>query len=331
MSNTNRPGLNLFLSGILLILISGEMAQADTRQIRVGVLAFGTVNWELDTVKYHGLDREQGVEIVVTKLSSKNANAIALQGGAVDAIVTDWLWVSRRRSSGADYSFVPHSVAVGGLMVRPDAGIKSLNDLRGKKLGIAGGPVDKSWLMLRAFAQKTIGIDLKEMVEPTFGAPPLLNKIMLRGDIPAALNFWHYTARLKAAGMIELVSVDEMLPILGVDRKPPLIGWVFSEKWAASNPDTIKGFLRSLRAAKKVMASSDSEWDRLRPLTKAGTDDILIALRDAYRAGIPASFNDSDIAAAEQLYSTLAKYGGRDLVGDSTTLAPGTFWAGFRY
>ena len=331
MTNPNRPGLNLFLTGIIFVLLSVELAQADTTKIRVGVLAFGTVNWELDTVKTHGLDREQGVEIVVTRLSSKNASAIALQGGAVDAIVTDWLWVSRQRSSGADYSFVPHSVAVGGLMVRPDAGIESLKDLRGHKLGIAGGPVDKSWLMLRAFAQKTIGTDLKEMVGPTFAAPPLLNKFMLKGDIPAALNFWHYTARLKAAGMIELISVDDMLPTLGVERSPPLIGWVFSEKWAASNPDTIKGFLRSLRAAKKIMASSDSEWDRLRPLTKAGTDNILIALRDAYRAGIPGSFNDEDVAAAEKIYDTLAKYGGRDLVGDSSILAPGTFWSGFRY
>ena len=314
-----------------LLMTIADLAQADVTPIRVGVLAFGTVNWELDTVKFHGLDKKHGVEIMVTKLSGKNASAIALQGGSVDAMVTDWLWVSRQRSTGSDYSFVPHSVAVGGLMVSPDSGIKSLNDLRGRKLGIAGGPVDKSWLMLRAFAQKTIGADPKDMVEPTFAAPPLLNKIMLQGDIPAALNFWHYTARLKAAGMSELVSIDEMLPVLGVKRKPPLIGWVFSEKWAASNPATIKGFLQSLRAAKEIMASSDDEWNRLRPLTRAGNDEILVALRDAYRAGIPGSFNNDDVVAATQLFATLAKYGGRDLVGDSNTLAPGTFRSGFRY
>ena len=216
-------------------------------------------------------------------------------------------------------------------MVRPDAGINSLDDLRGRKIGIAGGPVDKSWLMLRAFAKKKIGVDLKDVVEPTFAAPPLLNIIMLKGEIPAVLNFWHYTARLKAAGMTELASVNELLPALGVEGQPPLIGWVFSEKWAASNIDTTKGFLRSLRAAKKILASSDSEWERIRPLTKAKSEEIFVALRDSYRAGIPKSFGDGDIVAAEQLFSTLAKYGGRDLVGDSASLAPGTFWSGFRY
>lgn len=323
--------LRLIMPAIVFTLVSSGPSQAATTKIRVGVLAYGTVNWELDTVKHHNLDREEGVELVVTKLSGKNASAIALQGGAVDAIVTDWIWVSRQRSSGADFTFVPHSVAVGGLMVRPDAGIKTLDDLRGRKIGIAGGPVDKSWLMLRAFANKKIGTDLKEVVEPIFAAPPLLNKIILKGDIPAALNFWHYTARLKAAGMTELVSVNELLPALGVDRQPPLIGWVFGDEWAASNLSAVKGFLRSMRAAKKILATSNPEWDRLRALTKAENEETFLALRDSYRAGIPQSFGDEDVVAAEQLFSVLAKYGGRDLVGDSTSLAPGTFWSGFRY
>lgn len=331
MAAFSRRCARLVLATAVVSFIAVGQSTADTDKIRVGVLAYGTVNWELNTVKHHGLDAKEGVEIEVNKLSGKGASAIALQGGSVDAIVTDWIWVSRQRSAGKDYTFVPHSVTVGGLMVRPDAGIKSLNDLRGKKLGIAGGPVDKSWLMLQAYAKKKNGIDLKGMVEPTFAAPPLLNKVMLKGEIPAALNFWHYTARLKAAGMTELVGVNELLPTLGVDRQPPLIGWVFSERWAASNEKAIKGFLRSLRAAKKIMASSDPEWDRLRPLTKAKDDKTFVALRDSYRAGIPNSFNDNDVKAAGQLYATLAEYGGRDLVGDSPTLAPGTFWSGFRY
>lgn len=329
--HTRVSGLKLILAAFALTISIVGPATAELAKIRVGVLAFGTVSWELDTVKFHGLDKQHGVEIVVTKLSGKNASAVALQGAAVDAIVTDWIWVSRQRSSGADYTFVPHSVAVGGLVVLPKSGIESLDDLHGRKLGIAGGPVDKSWLMLRAYAKKTTGTDLKQMVEPTYAAPPLLNKTLLRGDLPAVLNFWHYTARLKGAGMTELVSVEAMLPVLGVKRVPPVIGWVFSETWAQSNPDTIRGFLDSLRAAKQILATSDSEWNRLRPLTRAESDEILHALRDAYRAGIPASFDDRDIAAAEQLYATLAEYGGSTLLGDSDRLAPGTFWDGYRY
>ena len=323
--------VRLFRLAFVLGLFAASGAHAETAKIRAGVLSYGTVNWELNVVKHHGLDRKEGVELLVTKLGGKNASAVALQGGAVDVIVTDWIWVSRQRAAGTDYTFVPHSVAVGGLMVRPDAGINSIGDLRGRKIGIAGGPVDKSWLMLRAYAQKSIGADLKDIAEPTFAAPPLLNKIMLKGEIPAALNFWHYTARLKAAGMRELVSVTDLLPALGVNGQPPLIGWVFSEGWAKANGPAIKGYLRALRAAKKILATSDTEWDRLRPLTKAKNDETFLALRKAYRAGIPKSFGDKDIAAAKALFKTLAKYGGSDLVGKSPVLAPGTFWSGYRY
>jgi len=321
----------LFRLAFVISLFVAAEAHAEPATVRAGVLSYGTVNWELNVVKHHGLDRKEGVELLVTKLGGKNASAVALQGGAVDVIVTDWIWVSRQRASGTDYTFVPHSVAVGGLMVRPDSGIKSIGDLRGRKIGIAGGPVDKSWLMLRAYAMKSIGADLKDIARPTFAAPPLLNRIMLKGEIPAALNFWHYTARLKAAGMVELISVTDLLPALGVNGRPPLIGWVFSERWAKDNGPAIKGFLRALRAAKKIMASSDAEWDRLRPLTKAKNDETFFALRDAYRAGIPKSFGDEDIAAAKALFKTLAEYGGRDLIGESPVLAPGTFWSGYRY
>ncbi len=321
----------LSLIAIFLGLFTAQETLAELVKVRAGVLSYGTVNWELNVVKHHGLDKTEGVKLLVTKLGGKNASAVALQGGEVDVIVTDWIWVSRQRAAGANYTFFPHSLTVGSLMVRPDAGIRQISDLRGRKIGIAGGPVDKSWLMLRAYAKKAIGVDLKDVAIPMFAAPPLLNNIMLKGDIPAVLNFWHYGARLKAAGMKELISVTDLLPALGVKRRPPLLGWVFSESWAKKNNLAIRGFLKSLRAAKKIIATSNTEWDRLRPLTKAKNDDTFLALRKAYRAGIPKSFGVDDIAAAKALFKTLAKYGGSKLVGDSLALTEGTFWSGHRY
>src|SRR2546426_3813799 len=85
--------------------------------IRIGVLKFGTVSWELDVMQHHGLAAREGVEPKVVSLGSPNATMVALQGGAVDLIVTDWIWVSRQRAEGRPYTFVPYSLTVGGLML----------------------------------------------------------------------------------------------------------------------------------------------------------------------------------------------------------------------
>ena len=46
-------------------------------------------------------------------------------------------------------------------------------------------------------------------LRPQFAAPPLLNELVMRGELPAAMNFWHYTARLSAAGMKELITMPQ--------------------------------------------------------------------------------------------------------------------------
>lgn len=303
---------------------------AEPLTIRVGILAFGTVSWELDVMTRHGLAEREGVRLQIVPLALKDAANVAVQGGAVDVIVNDWLWVARQRAEGRDYTFVPYSTAVGSIMVR-DPAVQRFADLRGRRLGVAGGPVDKSWLLLRAYARKTLGDDAAQVVKPDFVAPPLLNELALRGELPAALNFWHYAARLRAAGWRELLGMPEILGELGIDRSLPMVGWVFSERWAAKNPAAIAGFLRASAAAKKLMAESDAVWEEIRPMTRAEDATTLRALRDGYRAGIPPTgpaAQKAAEAAAGRAFAILAQEGGKEVVGNATSLAPGVFWSG---
>lgn len=295
-------------------------------EIRIGVLQYGTVNWELEVMQKHGLAEREGVRIKLVPLALKDAASVALLGGAVDMIVTDWLWVARQRADGRDFVFAPYSRTVGKLMVRPDAGVQRFADLRGKRLGVAGGALDKSWLLLRAYARKTLGEDAAKVVQPNFAAPPLLNQLLLSGELPAVLNFWHFSARLEAAGMRELLDMDEILAGLGIQRELPLLGWVFSERWATANRGTIDAFLRASAAAKSIMATSDAEWDSLRETTRAEDSATLKALRDGYRAGIPGGSTADAEAAARQAFGILAREGGEALLGPVRELPRGVFW-----
>ena len=51
------------------------------------------------------------------------------------------------------------------------------------------------------------------------------------------------------------------------------------------------------------MLSSDNEWERIFPLTKAKDRTMLIHLRDAYRNGIPLIFGNNEIEETKKIES----------------------------
>ena len=234
-----------FLIIILFTLVFSQVI-AEENVLSIGLLKYGSVNWEINIIKENNLDKKNNVVIKEKFFSTKNSAAIALQGKAVDMIVTDWIWVSRQRDAGADFTFVPYSEAAGSVMVHPDTGIEHLADLQGKRIGVAGSPIDKSWLLLRAYSLKTIGEDLGKIAKPAYAAPPLLNEKFKQGEFDAVLNYWNYTARLRAANMTELIRVQDLLPSLGVPGRLPLIGYVFSQSWAEENIQAAKSDLSDI-------------------------------------------------------------------------------------
>ena len=321
----------LFASCVLAIVSTlCHAAEPATVTLRVGVLQFGTVNWELDVVQANKLAHKRGLNLKVVPLASADASTVALQGGAVDVIVSDWLWVTRQRAEGSNYTFTPYSNAVGSVMVRGDSGLRSLADLKGKSVGVSGGPSDKTWLLLRAYASKKYGMDLGTAVKPVFAAPPLLNELALSGQVQAALNVWHYDARLEANGMRPLIKLPEILAGLGVDKPIPLIGWVFREDWAAQNPQAMEHFMAASLEAKALMAKSDAEWERLKPLMRAEDNATFLALKAGYRNGIPSCADADYQANVAAVFKVLAETGGEKLVGKSKVLSEGTFWSGFK-
>lgn len=325
--------LHKVLTALLMLgLVHSAHAAAPT-VIRVGVLEFGTVNWELDVIQAHGLAKKHGVELKIVPLASPDAPTVALQGGAVDIIVTDWIWVTRQRAESRMYTFAPYSNAVGSLMADRNSGIRTVADLKDKKLGIAGGPTDKTWLLLRAYAQRKLAVDLSKSAKPTFAAPPLLTELALRNQVDAALNYWHYAARLEANGMVTVIDMPEILKGLGIDKPIPMIGWVFQEDWAARNAEAVKGFLAASHEAKSILAKSDAEWNRIKPKMRAENDAVFAALRTGFIKGTPTCSDQDTMNAVGKTFRILAELGGTQLVGKAaglTELAPGTFWPGFR-
>jgi NitT/TauT family transport system substrate-binding protein len=311
--------------GAIILAVAPAASCRATETVRVAVQKTGTFAWELAVIRAHGLDREANLSIDVSELASTEAGKISLRAGNADLILSDWLWVSRERSLGAKLTFYPYSSALGAVMVPASSPIRSLADIRGHKLAVAGGPIDKSWLLLQAHAKRD-GIDLKSDATIVYGAPPLLAAKMAGGEMDATVNFWNFCAVLEAKGFRRVVGIEDLLPKLGAKDRVAMVGYVFDENWGIAHRELLARFLAVTSKAKDILSTSDADWERIAPLTGASDPATLRAYRDRYREGIPRRAVADEETDARVLYRVLAETGGRDLVGPAQELAPGTFY-----
>ncbi|WP_417211235.1 ABC transporter substrate-binding protein [Antarctobacter sp.] len=309
---------------LLAMIVAAPAIAQDLPVIRAAVLKIGTVNWELATIVEQGFDEAHGFNLEIAPYADNGATRVAVEGGEADVAVADWIWVARQRAAGKDYVFVPYSKAVGGLVAPKGSGITSLKDLAGGKIGIAGGPLDKSWLILRAYAQQEYGMDLKAETEQVFGAPPLIFKSGLSGDLQGAINFWHFLAKMKASGMEEVISVETAGKALGLNTDTPLLGYYMKESFLAANPGLAQALYDASRDAKDLLASDAAAWEAIRPIMNANNDAQFNQLKSDWLAGTPAR-GPVDIDGANKMLALMNDLGGADLVGKATTVPDGLF------
>jgi NitT/TauT family transport system substrate-binding protein len=307
----------------LCLFASGNSYAAEKTVIRLGVQASGTVDWELSAIQ----DSPQAdFQLEIQHLANAEAGKIALQSGAVDMIVSDWIWVSRLRATGSDFTFYPYSNTSGALVVAQNSPIHSVKDLKGKRLGIAGGELDKNWLLLQALAQQE-QLDLNASVEKVFGAPPLINEQIKQNRVDAALTYWHFAARLEAQDYRQVIDGKGILKGLGIQEDVPSLGYVFKQSWADAHKQAVNSFFNASEQAKNQLCTADAAWQKIIPLTQAADLPTQAKLRQRYCEGNIKHWGEPEQQAAARIYTMLRALSNNQLTGQSEKLQPGTFWS----
>lgn len=303
------------VSALALLPCSAVAAASGPGTLRVATLKFGSLAWLLETIAAEGLAKKAGVTIEPFEVATNQAGPVALLAGEVDIIVSDWTWAMRQRSLGQALKFRPFSGTLGSVMVPKDGAIKSLADLEGKRIGVAGSAIDKTWILLRAYSRKELGRDLAATATPVFAAAPLIAEELRSGRIDACLNFWTFAARLEAAGFRPLITADDMMAKLGIDPAPPLVGFIWKEEAERTKAKELAAFFAAVEQGSRVLATSDEAFERLRPLMRANSDAEYFALKAYYRSGIPKPWTPALTEAAERLFNLLVELGETELVG----------------
>jgi len=320
-------GAGALAGDVLIRLAVPSGARAEGRRLRIASVKFGTLAWLLETIKAEKLDAKHDLVLQIVETATNQSSPIALYGGSADVVVTDWPWALRQRAMGEAVRFAPFSGALGAVVVPEDSPIRTLADLKGKRLGVAGSSTDKSWLLLRAHARAVLGSDLADLVTPQYGAAPLLAEQLKDGRLDAVLNFWTFTARLEAQGFRRVISMSEVMTALGIDPQPALVGFIWKEGSEPELLPAIDSLLAAAREANQLLLTSDAPWERLRPMMKAADDSEFKALIAGYRSGVRGYWSEADMKSAEKIMQILLSGGDEELVGRGTRFDPRAFHA----
>ncbi len=294
-------------------------------RLRIAIQKTGTVSWEIELIKARGLDKAADLDVETIELASTEAGKIALEGGAADMIVGDWLWVARERALGDKLLFTPYSSALGAVMAPKDLPIHTLADLAGRSIGVAGGPIDKSWLLLRAAALRA-GLDLTRQARPSYAAPPLIAEKLVQGETETALEFWNFSADLEARGFRRAIEMADVEKALGASGAAAMTGYVFSESFAASHKDALRRFFAAAADARRILAQDPTAWAPIKARLRLKDDAALEVYRQRYLDGVPKRTIAQETADARILYRRLAEIGGQELIGEAKELDAGLFY-----
>lgn len=317
----------LSLAGGLATLALVPVSARAAPLVRMTSVKMGSVSWLIETILAEGLDKKHNFELSVLDVATNQAAPITLLAGEADVTVSDWTWALKQRSKGQDFKFASYSSALGGIVVPKDSPIKSIGDLEGKKLGVAGSATDKSWVLMRAYSRKKLGKDIAEICDTVFGAAPLITEEYKSGRMDACLNFWTFAARLVGQGSTQILGMSEVITELGIDPAPPLVGFIWSEKAVKANNVPVDALLAAAYEANEILGKSDEAWVRLRPLVKPANDAEFASIIAAFRAGITLPWSAADTQGAEKLTNLLLELGDMELVGDGTRFDPNLFYS----
>lgn len=295
--------------------------------VRVGLQADGTLSWVVFLIERFALDRAHGFTLEATAYASKDAARIALRGGDVDVVVDDFVGAALMRENRIPVRAVyPFSLATGGVVVPAASPVENIADLRGRRVGVAS-LADKSWLILRALAVSRYDFDPQVESEALAAAPPLMAALLERGELDAAVPYWHFVARLAGTGAYrELISVTEMLAALGLPHDLPILVVVATEGAIAEKPAAIAAFLAAMRDAWDHLAGDPTLMDAIVDAGLYSLPDrsLLPEVWQRWHDGVPARWTQETVQGLVDLVEALVAVAGSEVVG-LAAMDPGTF------
>ncbi|MEX2536805.1 MAG: PhnD/SsuA/transferrin family substrate-binding protein [Trueperaceae bacterium] len=311
--------LQTLLATAAILLLGASMAQedgvAEDRVVEVGMEAVGTFSWINFAMEHYGIDEELGFDIETTSYATKQAKQLALQSGESDLVVDDITGVALWHEQGLDVKGVyPYSIATGGVVVRADSDIQTIEDLSGATIA-ATDLGDKTLLILRSLLVGEHGFDPQVDGEIVSAAPPLMSELLARGEIDAAIPPWHFVARMVATGEFrEIISAVDMLEQLGASTDLPIL---MVAARTDMDPQLLSDYIQAMNMTIERMKGDDEIFQLIldEELYSLPDPSVFPQVIERWEAGIPQRWDQEVIDGIVDLIDEMVELAGSEVVG----------------
>ena len=208
-------------------------AKDDATEVKVGYLHTIAVDDKLWLGQSEGQWADAGLDIKTTQFDTGIELSQALTGGSIDVAIMGGV-TSNFPAQGQGKIFMLNSreTATARLMVQGDSGIKTVADLKGKKVITTSGTTADIYLHR---ALEKAGLTRKDVTVVNAKMPDAV-QAFIGGSVPAVALWVPFDLRVKEAGK-GAKEIDDAgnYPDAGVGD-----GWIANNDWYASNQDTVK-------------------------------------------------------------------------------------------
>ncbi len=262
-----------FLAIVLLSLVTS--AHAQPAPLRIGFQT-GDINTLLMYATQSGQFAKDKVDVKLTPFPAGPAMLPALAAGEIDLA-----WMGEFPAVTGFSNGMPIEILMMErldftnvrLVANPAAGIKSVSDLKGKKVAVSVGSTSHNHL-LRALSQAGLK---QEDVTIVNLSPANMPPAYVAGQVDAALTWEPNVGLMEKAGAQPIATTRSLGMITGGI-------WVARQAFTRDNPDTVQAFLKTWRDAQKAYAANPStvrQYEAKRVGQTAPEFDALIARQTA--------------------------------------------------
>jgi len=239
-------------TGLALAWAGATAARAQDKHV--------TIAYQTDAVPYAvgiqdgGLAKATGWKIDFRKFNSGAEIFAAIAGGSVDIGDLGSSPLAASTSNGLDVKVVFISSSAGRdeqLVVRNGSGIKTLADLRGKRL--AAAPVSTDHYMLLSVLKQE---GIPESAVQFFAIPqPQIVAGWARGDIDAAF-VWNPALNELLHSGTSLLTAEQV----AARGAPTFTAMVATSSFAEKNPEFLTAYLRAVQGYYESYATNKAAW-----------------------------------------------------------------------